>query len=320
MVIPMTPLTSPAVATPAARFPDYPFTGRFWTPPQTSARMHYLDEGQGDPIVMVHGNPTWSYYYRHLISALKDDHRCVVPDHIGCGLSDKPVDAEYEYSLRRRVDDLEGLLDHLGLRENLTLVLHDWGGMIGMTFANRYPERIKRLVILNTGAFHLPAAKALPWSLKLCRSVLGPLLVRGFNLFCRGAVRACVVRPLSTDVRAAFLAPYDSWAHRIAVLRFVQDIPLRPGDRGYDLITDVQNGLERFRRVPMLLCWGDRDFVFDEHFRTEWQRRFPEAECHRFADAGHYVLEDAHERIVALIRDFFTRHCLSSATDDQSRP
>jgi haloalkane dehalogenase len=306
----MTPLTSAdnaTIATSDVRFPDYPFTSRYWTPPQTAARMHYLDEGRGDAVVMVHGNPTWSFYFRHLIRGLSDDHRCIVPDHIGCGLSDKPDDSHYEYSLRRRVDDLEGLLDHLGLRENLTLVLHDWGGMIGMTFANRYPERIKRLVILNTGAFHLPKAKSLPWSLKLCRSPLGPLLVRGFNLFCRGAASSCAVRPLTADVRAALLAPYDSWANRIAVLRFVQDIPLRPGDRGYDLITDVQNGLERFRRLPMLICWGDQDFVFDEHFLRTWMSYFPDAKCHRFADAGHYVLEDAHERIVPLVRDFFTR-------------
>jgi pimeloyl-ACP methyl ester carboxylesterase len=305
---PASPTNAPPVSSTGARFPDYPFTGHFWTPPQTTARMHYLDEGHGDAIVMVHGNPTWSFYYRRLVLALRDHYRCVVPDHIGCGLSDKPDDAHYEYSLHRRVDDLAALLDHLGLGDDLTLVLHDWGGMIGMAFAARHPERIKRLVILNTSAFHLPPTKALPWSLKLCRSVLGPLLVRGLNAFCRGAVRFCVTRPLPPDVRAAFLAPYDSWANRIAVLRFVQDIPLRPGDRGYDLITEVQDGLHRFRSVPMLLCWGDQDFVFDEHFRAEWQRRFPEAEVHRFADAGHYVLEDAAERIVPLVRDFLARH------------
>jgi cis-3-alkyl-4-acyloxetan-2-one decarboxylase len=303
----MTP-TSNAPSLAPVCFPDYPFTGHFWTPPQTSARLHFLDEGHGEPVVMVHGNPTWSFYYRRLVLALRDGYRCVVPDHIGCGLSDKPTDAEYEYSLRRRVDDLEALLDHLGLRNDLTLVVHDWGGMIGMALAVRHPERIKRLVILNTAAFPLPATKAMPWSLRLCRSILGPWLVRGLNAFCRGAVRYCVTRPLAADVRAAYLAPYDSWAHRIAVLRFVQDIPLRPGDRGYDIISEVEKNLSRFRGLPMLLCWGEQDFVFDEPFRSEWQRRFPEAQCHRFADAGHLVLEDAGDRIVPLVRTFLDQH------------
>jgi cis-3-alkyl-4-acyloxetan-2-one decarboxylase len=300
----MTPTSSNAPPLAPGRFPDYPFTGHFWTPPQTSARLHFLDEGHGDPVVMVHGNPTWSFYYRRLVLALRDSYRCVVPDHIGCGLSDKPTDADYEYSLRRRVDDLEGLLDHLDLRSDLTLVVHDWGGMIGMALAVRHPERIKRVVILNTAAFHLPAAKAMPWSLQLCRSIFGPWLVRGLNAFCRGAMRYGVTRPLPADVRAAYLVPYDSWAHRIAVLRFVQDIPLRPGDRGYDIICEVENNLRRFLGLPMLICWGEQDFVFDEPFRAEWQRRFPEAQCHRFPDAGHLVLEEAADCIVPLVRTF----------------
>jgi len=268
--------------------------------------MHYLDEGAGPPVVMVHGNPTWSFYYRDLVRALRGAYRVIVPDHIGCGRSDKPGDASYSYTLARRADDLEALLDHLGIVKDITLVLHDWGGMIGMVYATRHPERIRRLVILNTGAFHLPKTKPFPWSLWFCRNrLLGPLLVRGGNAFCRAAVRMCVARrPLPPGVRAAYLAPYDSWANRIAVLRFVQDIPLRPGDPSYNLVTQVQDGLAKLRGVPMLICWGDRDFVFDQHFLAEWTKRFPEADLHRFADAGHYVLEDAGEEIVPLIQEW----------------
>jgi haloalkane dehalogenase len=274
-------------------------------------RYHYLDEGRGEPVVMLHGNPTWSFYYRDLVRGLRDDYRTVVPDHIGCGRSDKPDDSHYPYTLERRVRDLEALLDHLGLCEDLTLVLHDWGGMIGMAFASRHPERVRRLVVLNTAAFRLPHGKRLPWSLWLCRDTpLGPLLVRGLNLFCRGAARFCARRRLPPAVRAGYLAPYDSWRNRIAVLRFVQDIPLRPGDPAYDLVSEVQDGLHRFRGRPMLVCWGGRDFVFDADFLAEWQRRFPEAEVHGFPDAGHYVLEDAGAAIVPLVRDFLKRHPL----------
>src|SRR5436305_2156201 len=125
-------------------------------------RLHYLDEGDGEPVVMVHGNPTWSFYYRHLVEALSPSHRVIVPDHIGCGLSDKPDDSRYAYTLASRVDDLEALLEHLGIVKDITLVVHDWGGMIGMVYATRHPKRIRRLVVLNTAGFHLPQAKRFP--------------------------------------------------------------------------------------------------------------------------------------------------------------
>ena len=198
-------------------------------------------KGQGEPVVMLHGNPTWSFYYRHLIDSLRGSHRVIVPDHIGCGLSDKPDDSRYTYTLDSRVDDLERLLDHLGLDRDLTLVLHDWGGMIGMAYAARHPERIARLVVSNTAAFHKPASKPMPRVLAICRSsLLAALLVRGANVFCHGTASiGCKRRPMTRDLRRAYVYPYDSWSHRIAILRFVQDIPLRPGDRSYELVSWV---------------------------------------------------------------------------------
>jgi haloalkane dehalogenase len=297
----------------------FPFEGHFYSinrAPLTAGHsalstqsMHYLDEGQGDPVVMVHGNPTWSFYFRNLVNALRGTHRCIVPDHIGCGRSDKPDDSRYAYTLANRVADLEALLDHLGVAKDITLIVHDWGGMIGMTYATRHPERIRRIVVLNTGAFHLPKEKPFPWTLWFCRNALiGPLLVRGFNAFCLTAARDCVTRnPLSAEVRQSYLQPYDSWANRIAVLRFVQDIPLRPGDTSFDLVTQTQDKLHKLRDKPMLICWGDRDWVFDQHFLAEWQTRFPQADVHRFADAGHYVLEDAADEVIPLVLRFLQK-------------
>jgi haloalkane dehalogenase len=273
-------------------------------------RYHYLDEGEGEPVVMVHGNPTWSFYYRRLVEALSPSYRTIVPDHIGCGRSEKPDDARYDYTLERRVADLEALLDRLRIDGGLTLVLHDWGGMIGMTYAARHPERVSRLIVLNTAAFHLPATKPFPWPLWVCRD--GPMsawLVRGLNLFCRGtAFIGTKRRPLPRDVREAYLAPYDSWRNRIAIHRFVQDIPLKSGDRAYPTVTEVQDRLGLLADVPMLIAWGMKDFVFDHHFLDEWVRRFPRAEVHRFEGAGHYVLEDESERIVSLVQAFLVAH------------
>ena len=285
----------------------YPFTGR--TLDLDGLSYHYLDEGAGEPVVMVHGNPSWSLYYRNLVLALAGSHRCIVPDHIGCGYSDKPGDDRYDYTLARRVDDLERLIDHLALDRKITLVLHDWGGMIGMAYATRHPERIARLVLLNTAGFHLPKEKRFPLGLKICRdTALGTLLVRGFNAFSVGAsIVGCKKNPMGKKLMAAYRSPYDSWANRIATLRFVQDIPLKPGDRNYALVSQVADNLHQFSELPISIFWGELDFVFDTTFLDEWMRRFPKAEVHRYPDGGHYILEDMKDEVVPLIVEFLRK-------------
>ncbi len=297
--------------------PDYKFQSN-WFPVTgkdgSDLQLHYLDQGPRQPdsdlpgppaVVMVHGNPTWSFYYRRLANALSKTHRCIVPDHIGMGLSDKPTDDQYDYTLKNRVDNLDALIESLDIGNDITLVVHDWGGMIGSTWALRHADRITKLVVLNTAAFGLPKDKPLPWQIGICRSPLGALLVRGFNGFVKGGVKNCVTRhPMTSDVARGFVLPYDSWANRIAVHRFVQDIPLKPGDRGYDIITNTDENLSKFADKPMLICWGMKDFVFDHHFLKGWTDRFPNATVRKFQDAGHYILEDAHEDVVPLIKQF----------------
>lgn len=281
----------------------YPFAGKYLD--LGGVRMHYLDEGTGEVVVCVHGNPTWSFYFRRLVSGLRDRNRVVVPDHIGCGLSDKPGDDVYSYTLGSRIDDLETLLARLDV-DRVTLVVHDWGGAIGLGWAVRHPERVRRLVILNTAAFHLLPDKRVPWQLRLVRDTpLGPPLVRGLNAFARGAAWVACARTRPTkEVRDAYCAPYDSWNARIATLRFVQDIPLEPGDRSYEVLSEVQRGLPGLASRPILICWGCRDFVFDRDYLAEWGRIYPDAEVHELPDCGHYVLEDAADEIVPLVRRF----------------
>ena len=269
--------------------------------------MHYLDEGPRDapPVLMLHGNPSWSFYYRKLVLALRQHHRCIVPDHIGCGLSDKPETAQYDYRLASRIADCESLLSHLDLQQPLTLVVHDWGGMIGMAWAAGHPERISRLVIMNTAAFPLPAEKRLPAALALVRgSAFGAWLVLRCNAFAGVAARVGFKQPVSKEIRRAYTAPYDSPANRIATLRFVQDIPLQPSDPGFDIVLDTAEHLDLFRNLPRLIAWGERDFVFDRSFLRKWLHIFPQADVHRFADCGHYVLEDAGTALVGTIKEF----------------
>ncbi len=290
----------------AQSYPDYPFT-----PKRLEVRpgivMSYLDEGprDGEVVLMLHGNPSWSYYWRHLVLGLKDKYRCIVPDHIGMGLSDKPDDKEYRYTLQSRVEDLTRLLDTIGIDGPVTLAVHDWGGMIGFGWALSHEAQVRRLLITNTAAFPLPAAKPLPWQLKLGRDMkLGALMIRGFNAFSSGAARDGVMRKMPDDVRRAYEAPYDSWANRIATLRFVQDIPLREGDPAWTLVSSAAKRLPAYADRPAFIGWGLRDFVFDHHFLEGFRSALPQAEAHAFEDAGHYVLEDKHEVLVPAMRRF----------------
>lgn len=284
----------------------YPFQGRSFIL-RGGLRMHYLDEGpeDGPVVVMVHGNPTWSFFYRELVLRLRGRFRCIVPDHVGMGLSDKPGDDRYDYTLASRVEDLTALLAEVAPTGPVSLVVHDWGGMIGAAWATRHPDRVARMVVMNTAAFRLPESKRFPAPLALTRTPIGALLVRGGNAFARTAARVCVKKvALSAEVRRAYTAPYRSWADRIATLRFVQDIPLRPGDRAWALVEETEQKLAALADKPMLLAFGLRDFVFDRHFLSGWERRFPQAEVMRFEDAGHYVLEDEREVLLPRIEAF----------------
>ncbi len=262
----------------------------------------YLDVGPDRPaatVVMVHGNPTWSYHYRTLVSALSPTRRCVVPDHVGMGRSDVPPETAYDYTLARRVDDLSRLLD-TEIDGPVSLVVHDWGGMIGLAWAVEHVDRVERLVLLNTAAFPLLPGRRLPPPLRLARAgALGEWAVRGLNAFAIGTTLLGVRRhALAPLVRDAYLAPYSSWEERLAVHRFVTDIPVRASDPAFEVVQRTAERLHRLRHTPTLICWGLADPVFDADYLAEWQRYLPGAEVVTFADAGHLVLEDAAEEVV----------------------
>jgi haloalkane dehalogenase len=254
---------------------------------------------------MLHGNPSWSFYWRHLVLGLRDKYRCIVPDHIGMGLSDKPDDSKYEYTLQSRIDDLEALLQHAGVTGPVTLAVHDWGGMIGFGWALSHADRVRRLVILNTSSFPLPRAKRMPWRLRLGRdSKLGGWAIRRFNLFARGAAQFGTMRKLSPEVRAAYSGVYEGWENAISTLRFMQDIPLGPEDRAWPLVEAAGYALPGYSDRPAFLGWGLRDFVFDKHFLAGFRKALPQAEVHAYADGGHYILEEKHGELVPAIRAF----------------
>lgn len=280
----------------------YPFSPqRFITP--TGARMSYVDEGprNDEAVLMLHGNPTWSFFYRDLIRELSPKIRCIAPDHIGMGLSEKPVD--YIYTLETRISDIEALVRELGLRK-VHLVVHDWGGAIGFGLATKSPSLIGKIVILNTAAF---VSNDIPFRISLCRARwFGDLLVRGLNGFAYPATwMAMNRRKLTAEEKRGFLYPYSSWRDRIAVSAFVRDIPLEQNHRSRRTLAEVENSLGKLALNPKLVIWGGKDFCFNVNFLARWRLVFRDFEAHYLKDVGHYVLDDGGPPVRELISKFF---------------
>lgn len=281
---------------------EYSFASKYLQLSQ--GRLHYLDEGAGPAVVLVHGNPTWSYYYRNLVKTLSSRFRVIVPDHLGCGLSDKPLD--FDYTLENHIDNLLLLLNHLEI-ERTSMVVHDWGGPVGLGAAADEGVELEKLVILNTAAFR---STRIPFRIRICRwPLIGKFLVQGLNGFAGAAVFMAVEKKMAKEVAKGYLSPYDSWNHRLAVYEFVKDIPMNPAHRSYSTLVQIEKSLETIknRRVPAAIFWGGKDFCFNDYFYEQWKDRMPEAEFHYFKDWGHYVLEDGKGRIETLIDQFLRR-------------
>ena len=271
--------------------------------------LHYIDQGEGKPVLMIHGNPTWSFYFRGLIQSLSNDFRTIALDHIGCGFSDKPDAKTYKYTLESRIKDLDILITRLKINEKINLVLHDWGGMIGLAWAVDHPDKIDKIIITNTSGFFLPKGKRFPFRLWLIKTikVFAIPAVLGLNVFAKGALFLGSKTKLAPDVKKGLVEPYNSWKNRIATLKFVQDIPLTPNDQSYALVNHVEQNLKRLDQTSLLFLWGAKDFVFDLTFLNEFKSRFPRAVTHVFHDAGHYLFEDKPEESCQLIQAFLNK-------------
>jgi cis-3-alkyl-4-acyloxetan-2-one decarboxylase len=287
----------------------YPFASHWADLP--AGRMHYLDEGPSaaSALLFVHGNPTWSFHWRRLIVALRPRHRCIAPDHLGCGLSDKP---RAFLRLSDHIANLGTLIERLKL-QRVTLVAQDWGGAIGLGSMVRRPEWLDRIVLFNTGAF---PPRYIPWRIQGCRiPLLGRLAVQGAGLFSRAALRMTLARrrSLARDVAAGYLAPYDSWSHRRGVYNFVRDIPSPRDSIGrssptWKQLASIERELPNFAERSICLIWGMRDWCFRPDCLERFIEAWPQAEVHRMPDVGHWVVEDAPEESLAVLERFLARH------------
>ena len=279
----------------------YPFAQNSHNLPG-SIRMNYVDHGEGESVLLLHGNPSWSFLYRDLVQQLSaNQFRCIAPDHIGCGLSDKPQ--AYSYTLRKHIDNIESLVERLKL-DSFHLVVHDWGGAIGCGLAVRNPERVRSLSILNTAAFRF---SRMPLRIAFCRiPLLGEILIRQFNVFAGGATTMAVIKPMSFMTKRGFTHPYRTWNDRIATARFVQDIPMKSSHQSWGTLCEIEEKLISLSDKPMHLFWGMKDWCFCPSILEHWQLLFPKAEVSKYNNAGHYILEDAGNEALQDINQFLT--------------
>lgn len=280
--------------------PEFNFSSKYAS--INNHRIHYLDEGQGDVVVLVHGNPTWSFFYRNVIKALRSQYRVIAFDHVGCGLSDKPT--HFDYTLTSHIQMMSDFLSHLKI-DRCSLIVHDWGGAIGFGYAIANTPAIDKIVVLNTAAFR---SKKIPLRIALCKiPVFGEIVVRALNGFAWPATFMAVAKSMDKETKGLYLKPYDSWKNRIAVHRFVKDIPLNTNHVSYSKLLEIESKLSLIRNsnIPLLVLWGGKDFCFTKQFYDEWLLRFPDCESHYFEEFGHYLLEDGKDVIAQYIKKFF---------------
>jgi cis-3-alkyl-4-acyloxetan-2-one decarboxylase len=279
----------------------FPFEPRYAKAGEVT--LHYVDEGPRDapPVLMLHGNPTWSYMYRRPIAELADrGHRCVAFDHMGFGRSDKPRRLG-RYTLDAHVANAGALMDELELQDVL-LVMHDWGGPIGLGAALERRERLRGVVVMNSWAWELPSF--LPPFLREFRTEgLGEILALGGNLIVESIPGGMADRDTDPRMMEAYRAPFPDYWSRVGALAFQRDIPLTERDRSAPTMASIHERLPELG-TPLALVWGMRDRVFQPVFLDMWLELFPEARVARLDDAAHYLVEDRPGAVADAVDDF----------------
>jgi haloalkane dehalogenase len=277
----------------------------------SEGRMHYIDEGprEGRPVVCVHGNPTWGYLYRNFVPPLVEaGYRVVVPDHLGFGRSDKPSDAK-AYGIPLHSRRLVALLESLGL-EDATVVVQDWGGVIGLSWPARRPEKVRSLFIMNTLAHRPEPDASMPGILRFIRApIIGEVLVKGLHAFVR-ALLLRSIRPERRDeqTRAAYLAPHPTYGSRTGILAFPRQIPSSPRGPVADFFDEVHRGLAAFKDRPVAFAWAKKDPAFTPRdYERSWAPDFPDAPVLWLEEAGHFLQEDAPDLIVPRLLELLAR-------------
>ena len=277
---------------------DYDFQSNFFK--TSTGNIHYLDEGKGEVFVLVHGNPTWSFFYRKLITSLSKKNRVIAIDNLGCGLSQKSQNIK-NFSLAQHTNRLTELLEHLKI-SNANFISHDWGGSITSNYCLMNKQKVHRMIYFNTSAF---IYKNIPFRISVFRiPIIGKILLKNFNLFVRGLLWFGSKKKLSKEVKKGFLYPYQSSSDRVAIDCFVKDIPslFVHNKETKKRLIEMRQELSKIN-VPTLFCWGDHDWCFCHKSLKIWKEIFPHAQVKNFP-AGHLLLEDCFTEIDSTIEQF----------------
>ena len=279
----------------------YPFESRFFTTGD-GHQMHYVDEGAGHPVIFVHGNPSWSFEFRHLISGLRSEFRCIAPDHIGFGLSSRSK-RRADHHPAAHAERLDALLDYLDVQD-ATLFLADWGGPIGLDFARRHPERVKGLVLANTWCWPVSGDIHFIQFSCMMRSWLGQFLIKRFNAFVNKVMPMAVGDKalLTPDVMLHYRNALPTWDARSACAALPGHIV-----GATDWIRSIWDDRQTFTDKPALLFWGAKDIAFRKKELQRWQSELPDATVNEFDDCGHFLAEEAPARILPVLRAFLSR-------------
>jgi len=263
-------------------------------------RVHYVDEGEGPVLLLLHGNPTWSFLYRHLIGRLRHRFRCIALDFPGFGLSRAAPGYGFTPAEHARV--VERVVMELGLG-SFTPLVHDWGGPIGLAVAGRHPEGVRAVVICNTFAWPVDGDRRFEWFSKLMGGPVGHLAIRRLNAFVNLIIPAGTRRHLSRDEMAHYRRPFPTPDARIPTDVFPREILA-----SRDFLAEVEAGLTRLADRPALIVWGGRDFAFRDTERRRFEAAFPRHRSVVFEQAGHYVQEDAREDLAGEIERWWGDH------------
>jgi len=278
---------------------EYPFAPHFLQ--LEMGRMHYIDEGIGEPVVMAHGNPTWSFLYRHLIKGLSKKHRCVVMDHIGFGLSDKPWD--WSYHPEDHAKNLKLLIEKLELKD-ITLVVQDWGGPIGLSYAIDSPENVKRLVLMNTWMWSVKGDSYYEWFSRFMGGTVGRFLIKRFNFFVRVVMKKATGNPskLPAPVHQHYFKALEKPEERKGCWTFPKRII-----GSSDWLDSLWARRDKIRDKPALILWGMKDIAFRNQELNRWVSLFSNCEVRKYDDVGHFVQEEKGNDLCPVIDDFLNK-------------
>jgi haloalkane dehalogenase len=278
---------------------EYPFKPHYFK--CSAGTMHYIDEGQGKPIIMVHGNPDWSFFYRNLVKTLSKHYRCIAIDHIGFGLSDKPLD--WTYLPEEHAKNFSDFITYLDLKD-MTLVVNDWGGPIALCYAVDHAERVDSIVILNTWAWPVNDDWYYQGFSKFMGGPIGRFLVLRFNFFAKVVLKAGYADKtrLTKEIHEHYLKPLEQPKERKGNWIF----PKRIIDSG-EWLRILWSKIDKISNKPTLILWGLKDIAFREKELKRWVATMSRNEVHTFSDAGHYPQEEKSLEVAKLIEEFLKR-------------